>query len=181
MSSVPTFDRTNWPENYYLTFSAHSQNAIQVAEVLKRGGTAALVFWPTLPTSFWGFPVLDGEEHDARFLDPSGALVRGRWDDRRAGSGQQTADHGNMRLNAVHAAGITTADICASFQRSVVEALLDRLFEAAWRHGAKSVGIAGGVSANSRLRRTKRWHRAPGHDMNRPIRLRVSSERTEKT
>jgi N6-L-threonylcarbamoyladenine synthase len=43
-------------------------------------------------------------------------------------------------------------DICASFQRAVVEALLDRLFEAAWRHGAKSVGIAGGVSANSRLR-----------------------------
>ena len=44
------------------------------------------------------------------------------------------------------------ADICASFQRVVVEALVDRLFEAAWRSGAKSVGIAGGVSANSRLR-----------------------------
>jgi N6-L-threonylcarbamoyladenine synthase len=45
------------------------------------------------------------------------------------------------------------ADICASFQRVVVEALVDRLFEAAWRNGAKSVGIAGGVSANSRLRK----------------------------
>ena len=44
------------------------------------------------------------------------------------------------------------ADICASFQRVVVEALVDRLFEAAWRFGAKSVGIAGGVSANGRLR-----------------------------
>ncbi|HSK08997.1 MAG TPA: tRNA (adenosine(37)-N6)-threonylcarbamoyltransferase complex transferase subunit TsaD [Vicinamibacterales bacterium] len=44
------------------------------------------------------------------------------------------------------------ADICASFQRTVVEVLVDRLFDAAWRHGAKSVGIAGGVSANSRLR-----------------------------
>ena len=44
------------------------------------------------------------------------------------------------------------ADICASFQRVVVETLVDRLFEAAWRHGAKSVGIAGGVSANRRLR-----------------------------
>ncbi len=44
------------------------------------------------------------------------------------------------------------ADICASFQRTVVEVLVDRLFEAAWRHRAKSVGIAGGVSANSRLR-----------------------------
>jgi N6-L-threonylcarbamoyladenine synthase len=44
------------------------------------------------------------------------------------------------------------ADICASFQRVVVEALLDRTFEAARWLGAKSLGIAGGVSANSRLR-----------------------------
>jgi len=44
------------------------------------------------------------------------------------------------------------ADICASFQRAVVEALLDRTFEAARWFGARSVGIAGGVSANSRLR-----------------------------
>jgi N6-L-threonylcarbamoyladenine synthase len=43
-------------------------------------------------------------------------------------------------------------DICASFQRVVVETLLDRLFEAARWYGAASVGIAGGVSANSRLR-----------------------------
>jgi N6-L-threonylcarbamoyladenine synthase len=44
------------------------------------------------------------------------------------------------------------ADICASFQRVVVEVLLDRTFEAARWLGARSVGIAGGVSANSRLR-----------------------------
>jgi N6-L-threonylcarbamoyladenine synthase len=44
------------------------------------------------------------------------------------------------------------ADVAATFQRVVVTALLDRLFDAARRHQAKSVGIAGGVSANSRLR-----------------------------
>jgi N6-L-threonylcarbamoyladenine synthase len=43
-------------------------------------------------------------------------------------------------------------DICASFQRVVVAALLDRTFEAARWLGAKSIGISGGVSANSRLR-----------------------------
>jgi N6-L-threonylcarbamoyladenine synthase len=43
-------------------------------------------------------------------------------------------------------------DICASFQRVVVETLLDRLFDTAAWYGAKSIGIAGGVSANSRLR-----------------------------
>lgn len=44
------------------------------------------------------------------------------------------------------------ADIAASFQRVVVESLLDRTFEAARWVNARSVGIAGGVSANSRLR-----------------------------
>jgi N6-L-threonylcarbamoyladenine synthase len=44
------------------------------------------------------------------------------------------------------------ADIAASFQRVVVEALLDRTFEAARWLSARSIGIAGGVSANSRLR-----------------------------
>jgi N6-L-threonylcarbamoyladenine synthase len=43
-------------------------------------------------------------------------------------------------------------DIAASFQRVVVESLLDRLFDAARSYGARSVGISGGVSANSRLR-----------------------------
>jgi N6-L-threonylcarbamoyladenine synthase len=45
-----------------------------------------------------------------------------------------------------------TRDICASFQRVVVETLVEQLFDAARHHGAKSAGIAGGVSANSRLR-----------------------------
>jgi len=44
------------------------------------------------------------------------------------------------------------ADICASFQRVVVTALIERSFDAARRYQAKSIGIAGGVSANSRLR-----------------------------
>ena len=44
------------------------------------------------------------------------------------------------------------ADICASFQRVVVTVLIDQTFDAARRHQARSIGIAGGVSANSRLR-----------------------------
>lgn len=44
------------------------------------------------------------------------------------------------------------ADICASFQRAVVDALLDRTFDVVRLLGARAVGIAGGVSANSRLR-----------------------------
>src|SRR5205814_1379936 len=44
------------------------------------------------------------------------------------------------------------ADICATFQRVVVSALVERSFVAARRFEAKSIGVAGGVSANSRLR-----------------------------
>ena len=44
------------------------------------------------------------------------------------------------------------ADISASFQQTVVSALLDRTFEAAGWLGAKSIGISGGVSANSQVR-----------------------------
>jgi N6-L-threonylcarbamoyladenine synthase len=45
------------------------------------------------------------------------------------------------------------ADVCASFQRVVVRTLLTRTFDAARACGARAVGVAGGVSANSRLRR----------------------------
>ena len=44
------------------------------------------------------------------------------------------------------------ADFCASFQRVVVETLVDQTFATAASLGARSIGIAGGVSANSRLR-----------------------------
>jgi N6-L-threonylcarbamoyladenine synthase len=44
------------------------------------------------------------------------------------------------------------ADVAASFQRIVVASLIEKLFDAARRHGARSVGVSGGVSANSRLR-----------------------------
>jgi N6-L-threonylcarbamoyladenine synthase len=44
------------------------------------------------------------------------------------------------------------ADVAASFQRIVVTSLIEQLFVAARRYSARSVGISGGVSANSRLR-----------------------------
>jgi len=43
-------------------------------------------------------------------------------------------------------------DLCASFQATVVDTLLDRTFAAARWHNAQAIGVAGGVSANHRLR-----------------------------
>ena len=72
-------------------------------------------------------------------------------------SGVKTAVLRHVRLRQA-ALGVETlpsaeiADVCASFQRTVVRVLADRLFAAAEAHGAQAVGVAGGVSANSRLR-----------------------------
>ena len=45
------------------------------------------------------------------------------------------------------------ADICASFQASVVDVLVSKTIAAAKEYGVKDIAMAGGVSANSALRR----------------------------
>ena len=45
------------------------------------------------------------------------------------------------------------ADLCASFQTAVVDVLLQKLLTAAERYNVKDIAVAGGVSANSELRR----------------------------
>ena len=44
------------------------------------------------------------------------------------------------------------ADICASFQRTLIEILMDKLVKAARQTGIRHITIGGGVSANSGLR-----------------------------
>jgi N6-L-threonylcarbamoyladenine synthase len=67
-------------------------------------------------------------------------------------SGLKTAVLRHVRAHDGPLSDAEIADIAASFQRVVVASLIERLFDAARRFGAKSVGVAGGVSANSRLR-----------------------------
>ena len=67
-------------------------------------------------------------------------------------SGLKTAVLRHVRSHEGPLADEAIAGIAASFQRVVVSALVERLFVAARRYQARSVGIAGGVSANSRLR-----------------------------
>jgi hypothetical protein len=64
------------PSNYSLTFSRSETNETQCLEVLKRGGNVAVVFRSkVLPTHWNGFPVINGDENDLRFLDPKGVVV----------------------------------------------------------------------------------------------------------
>ena len=62
------------PSNYSLTFSRSEANETQCLEVLKRGGNVAVVFRKSLPTHWNGFPVINGDENDLRFLDPKGVV-----------------------------------------------------------------------------------------------------------
>ena len=45
------------------------------------------------------------------------------------------------------------ADLCASIQEAIVDALLSKIFLAAEKYGCKSLAVVGGVAANSRLRK----------------------------
>ena len=69
------FLECTFPANYHLTFSVDAKRNEKALDVLRRGGTVAAVFWPALPESWWGFPVINGDTHDARFLDPAGVIV----------------------------------------------------------------------------------------------------------
>lgn len=63
------------PSNYSLTFSRSETNESQCLEILNRGGNVAVVFRKALPTHWKGYPVINGDENDLRFLDPKGVVV----------------------------------------------------------------------------------------------------------
>lgn len=67
------------PENYKLTFSRSEKNEDAAVAVTRLGGNVATVFatpkGDTLPDTYLGAPVIDGDEHDLRFLDPEGVVV----------------------------------------------------------------------------------------------------------
>jgi N6-L-threonylcarbamoyladenine synthase len=111
-----------------------------IIDRLAKEGNETAIRWPgTRLTN----PDRNAPERDARFdFSFSGlktAVLR-HVRQRQQVLGVETLPHGEI------------VDLAASFQRRVVETLVERVFAAARWHGAKSIGIAGGVSANSRLR-----------------------------
>jgi len=85
--SVPFYDYTKnplrfaqflngkLPANYRLTFSRSETNEAQCLEFLARGGNVSVVFRKSLPKTWKGYPVVNGDETDLRFLDPKGVVV----------------------------------------------------------------------------------------------------------
>lgn len=64
------------PANYHLTFSRSECNEREAELVLHMGGTVAVVFDnANLPAKWKGYPVINGDETDLRFLDKPGSVV----------------------------------------------------------------------------------------------------------
>ena len=64
------------PDNYHLTFSRAEDNDHKLAAVLEHT-SAAVVFSGELPATWRGYPVIDGDEHDARFTDAGAGVIIG--------------------------------------------------------------------------------------------------------
>jgi hypothetical protein len=64
------------PKNYHLTFSRSEETSDdRIKKILSLGGNVAVVFRGSLPKTYLGFPVVDGDENDLRFKDKKGVIV----------------------------------------------------------------------------------------------------------
>jgi hypothetical protein len=64
-----------FPANYHLTFSHSEKNEAQCVEILRAGGSVAIVFANARPAMWNGFSTIDGDAHDLRHLDGRGVVV----------------------------------------------------------------------------------------------------------
>jgi len=64
-----------WPANYQLTLSRSGENDAACVAHLRAGGRVAVVFGGPLPSTWEGFPVIDGDTHDFRFDEGQGVVI----------------------------------------------------------------------------------------------------------
>jgi hypothetical protein len=65
------------PANYHLTFSRSEINEPVALDILASGKNVAIPFHGTMPETWHGYTVVNGDTHDLRFLDPQGGYVVG--------------------------------------------------------------------------------------------------------
>ena len=66
--------RIKIPKNYHLTFSRSETNDKEILKAFSKGMNVSIVFG-NLPRLHMGYPVIDGDADDLRFLDPSDSIV----------------------------------------------------------------------------------------------------------
>ena len=79
---VQFYDYTKIPQpwkrtgaNYHLTFSFSGENLADCKRALAHGVNVAVVFSGTLPETWHGYKVINGDLSDLRFTDPVGVVV----------------------------------------------------------------------------------------------------------
>lgn len=68
-------DPQGLPENYHLTVSMSESNQDKIEKAIDWGYNVAVVFENKLPETYLGLPVINGDEHDYRPIDPKGCIV----------------------------------------------------------------------------------------------------------
>lgn len=68
-------NRKNLPPNYHLTFSFSGNNLKECREALANGMSVAVPFLKGLPATWLGYPVVDGDADDLRFLQSAACVV----------------------------------------------------------------------------------------------------------
>jgi hypothetical protein len=83
--------------NYHLTFSFSGENLPDCMDALANGVNVAVVFSSArLPETWNGFPVINGDESDLRFMDPQAVVVGLK----AKGAAKQLAAGGFVQLGA---------------------------------------------------------------------------------
>ena len=80
--NVQFYDYTKIPNrriadvpNYHLTFSRAESNEKDIPTAIAHGMNVAVVFSGGLPETYLGLPVINGDESDVRFEDPTPCIV----------------------------------------------------------------------------------------------------------
>jgi N6-L-threonylcarbamoyladenine synthase len=120
-----------------------------------------------------GGPVIDklaqsGNENYHKF--PSSSLKDNIYD--FSFSGIKTSVLYFLKKNFPHYhSDLPINDICASFQKAVVGALVDKTMLAAGNYNVKKIAVSGGVSANSKLRKEFNKFKEKGYDIHFPEKI----------
>lgn len=68
-------NRKNIPANYHLTFSRKENNDPDCFTAIANGFNVSVVFSDFLPKTYFGLPVINGDDHDYRPIDKKGVIV----------------------------------------------------------------------------------------------------------
>jgi len=64
------------PRNYHLMFSRSEVSTHKdIKDIISSKNNVAVVFKNSIPKTFEGFEVIDGDQTDLRFLDPKGFII----------------------------------------------------------------------------------------------------------